>query len=120
MGVSSLTHQWTRQYGYGGRWTENFVQALCRDMLAEGMLRLEARGYPIVLSVHGESVSEVRKGFGSVKEYEQMLAQCPEWAPGFPLSAEGERGFRYKIKDSVQPCLNPPTWQSPLSSLMHI
>jgi DNA polymerase len=57
MGVDSVTHSWRRQFGYGGLWTENAVQGLCRDLLADGMLDLEDAGYPLVLSVHDEGVS---------------------------------------------------------------
>jgi len=84
MGVDSLTHQWRRQYGYGGKWTENAVQALSRDALAEAMLRLEAKGYSMVLSVHDEAIGEVAIGFGSVQEFEAIMAQRPEWGSDFP------------------------------------
>jgi DNA polymerase len=97
MGVDSLTHQWKRQYGYGGKWTENLVQALCRDLLAEGMLRLEAHGYPLVLTVHDEAVGEVEEGFGTVEEFENLMAKPPDWASDFPLTAEAEWGYRYKL-----------------------
>jgi DNA polymerase len=105
MGVDSVTHSWRRQYGYGGLWTENAVQALCRDLLAEGMLDLEAAGYPLVLSVHDEGVSEIPVGFGSVKDYEAIMTRARDWAPGFPNKAEGQRGWRYKIKGSTEPLL---------------
>jgi DNA polymerase bacteriophage-type len=95
MGVDSMTHQWKRQYGYGGKWCENAVQALCRDLLAGAMLRLEAKGYPVVLSVHDEAISEVPLGHGSVKEYEAIMSEQPAWALDFPIQAEGNRGVRY-------------------------
>jgi DNA polymerase len=105
MGVDSVTHNWRRQYGYGGLWTENAVQGLCADLLTEGMLDIEGAGYPLVLSVHDEGVSEVPVGFGSVKEYEGLMTRPKDWAVGFPLAAEGERGWRYKIKGSTEPLL---------------
>ena len=86
---------WTTCSTYGGKLTENIVQALCRDLMAEGMLRLEAAGYPIVLTVHDEVVSEIDKDFGDVKEFERILTIVPEWAEGFPLVAEGWRRERY-------------------------
>ena len=95
-GVDPFTKQWGRLRAYGGLLVENIVQAVSRDLLAEGMLRLEGAGYPPILSVHDEAVSEVPVAFGSVQEYERILAQLPEWAQGCPVRAEGWRGERYR------------------------
>lgn len=81
---------------YGGKLTENIVQALCRDIMRDSMHRCEAAGYPTVLTVHDEQVAEVPAGFGDLDEYCQLMAQTPEWAPGFPVAAEGWRGTRYR------------------------
>jgi DNA polymerase len=51
-GVDGITKQWTRLKTYGGKLTENIVQAIARDCLAEAMLRLEASGYKIVMHIH--------------------------------------------------------------------
>jgi DNA polymerase len=96
MGTNTYTRQWERTDTYGGKLTENIVQALCRDIMAEGMLRVEEAGYPLVLTVHDEIVSEVLKGFGSLEEYNEILAQPPAWAPDFPIVWEGWRGERYR------------------------
>jgi DNA polymerase len=96
LGVDPFTKQWGRIRTYGGHLTENVVQAIARDLIAEGMLRLEARGYPPILSVHDEAVAEVLKGFGSVQEFEAILSELPDWATGCPVAAEGWRGERYR------------------------
>jgi DNA polymerase len=96
MGIDSTTHRWCEQHGYGGRWTENAVQGLCRDLLAEAMLRLEDAGYPLIVSVHDEAVSEVDEGFGSVEEYERIMCASEDWAAGLPVKAEGWRDKRYR------------------------
>jgi len=86
---------WTRCSTYGGKLTENIVQALCRDIMAEAMLRAEKANYPIVLTVHDEIVSEIPEGKGDVDEFNAILAQRPEWAEGFPIAVEGWRRKRY-------------------------
>jgi DNA polymerase len=76
--------------------TENIVQAIARDIMAEAKLRARAAGYPPILTVHDEIVSEVPAGFGDVKEFEQILTEVPAWARGLPIAAEGWRGLRYR------------------------
>ncbi len=97
MGLNSMTRKYTRQNTYGGKLTENVVQALSRDMMAEAMLKVDAGGtYIPLLTVHDEIVAEVPEGQGSVKEFEDLISILPEWADGFPLAAEGWRGKRYR------------------------
>lgn len=95
-GVDSLTKRWTEQYGYGGLWTENITQAVARDILYEGMLRLDAAGYHIILSVHDEVVCEEDDAFGSVAEVESILCENPAWLAGCPVTAKGWRARRYR------------------------
>jgi len=94
MAIDSVTGKWERQTTYGGSIVENITQGVARDVLAEGMLRAEDRGYPIVLHVHDEIVAEVEKG--SAKELSDILSVVPPWAPGLPLAAKGWEGQRYQ------------------------
>jgi DNA polymerase len=96
MTVHSMTKKWVRTNTYGGKICENICQGICRDIMAEAMLRVEAAGYSIVLTVHDEIVCEVPEGFGSVPELESLMSEVPAWATGFPISAVGWRGKRYK------------------------
>ena len=95
-GVDSYTHKWMPQSTYGGKLTENVVQALSRDLIADAMQRVEDAGYAVVLSVHDEVVAEVDEGWGDLKQFEALMAQVPAWAEGLPVVAEGWRGRRYR------------------------
>ena len=96
MTVDSMTKQWKRRPYHGGLWAENATQAVCRDLLAMGLLRCEAAGYRVIGHVHDEIVAEVPEGFGSVEEMEAIMSEVPKWAEGMPISAEGYRAKRYR------------------------
>lgn len=77
------------QETFGGKLAENITQSIARDLLAHGMMSLEAAGYPIVFHVHDEAVMEVPIGQGSVAEACEIMARPPKWAEGLPLRADG-------------------------------
>ncbi|MEE8551574.1 MAG: hypothetical protein V3T08_10015 [Gemmatimonadota bacterium] len=96
MGMDTYTHKWTRCSTYGGKLTENVVQALCRDIMADAMLRLRGTTYRPVLTVHDEIVTEVPEGKGDVAEFRAIMAEQPKWADGFPITASGYRDKRFR------------------------
>ncbi len=81
---------------YGGRLFENVVQAVSADIQAEALVRLEQRGYPVVMHTHDEGTAEVPEGFGSVEEVEAIMAERPQWAQWWPLRSAGWRHKRYQ------------------------
>lgn len=88
---------WIRMETYGPKLVENATQKTARDIQWHGMRALERAGYPIVLHVYDEDVAEVPEGWGSVKEFEAIMCDLPEWAKGWPVRATGGwRGKRYR------------------------
>lgn len=89
---------WGRQSTYGGRLCENIVQAVARDVLAEGMLRADATGLEIVGHVHDEVITEqfawndwdkATHCQTPAQLLERLMSDPIDWAPGLPLAAEG-------------------------------
>ena len=85
----SENKKWSRIETYGPKLVENIVQGTARDLLAEAMLRVEKKGYPIVMHCHDEIIAEVPEGRGSVEEMCEIMAIQPVWAEGLPLRADG-------------------------------
>ncbi len=85
----SENKKWSRIETYGPKLVENIVQGTARDLLAEAMLRVEKKGYPIVMHCHDEIIAEVPEGSGSVDEMCEIMAIQPKWAEGLPLRADG-------------------------------
>lgn len=94
--VNGITRKWEETDTFGGKLAENNTQAVARDLLAAGLLRLDQRGYETVMHIHDEAVVEVPLGFGSVEEVENISSETPAWAAGMPVTAEGWRGLRYR------------------------
>ena len=91
-----LNRKWGRIETYGGKLVENIVQATARDVLAHSMATLEAAGYPTVMHVHDEVITEVPYGRGSVEELCALMSRGPKWSKGLPLAAEGFESTYYK------------------------
>ena len=86
-----------RKSTYGGLLTENVVQAICRDIQAEAMVRLDKAGFALVLHVHDETVAEVAHA-SDLERMINIMTTTPSWAPGVPLAAEGYVDTRYRGK----------------------
>lgn len=82
---------------YGGSLVENICQAIARDIMAAGMLKAEAAGFPIVLTVHDELVAETNAGRkDSLSRLIALMCDVPKWGEGCPITAEGWVGRRYR------------------------
>ena len=97
--------QWKTISAYGGLLTENLAQKLARGLLVSAMQRLEAHGWPVVLTVHDEILTEPVAGADHAA-FEQIMASLdmPEtadqtfWAQAMrvPVAVEGWRGRRFR------------------------
>jgi DNA polymerase len=87
-GVEGLSKQWRRQHIYGGRITENLVQSVARDIMAEAMLR---SGSVPVMTIHDEVIWEVEAAEG----LQAMVNKVPDWARGLPVASSQYVGLRY-------------------------
>jgi DNA polymerase len=87
-----------REHLYGGKLAENMVQALCRDLLAEALIKAEEAGLCPVLHVHDEIVCEVPEQVAeeAADELHRIMTTVPEWAEGFPAAGAGHTGKRYR------------------------
>ena len=87
-------NKWDKIESYGGKFVENIVQAIARDILAEAMMRIENEGFNIVMHIHDEVVIE--SDSSSIEEINEIMSIVPIWAPGLSLEADGFESKFYK------------------------
>ena len=88
---------WGKVFSHGGKLVENIVQALARDVLAEGMKKAHRMGFKIVMHIHDEIVTEVAEDSPlTVADLIGCMAAKLPWAPGLPLGAAGWSGYFYR------------------------
>ncbi|MDU2375444.1 DNA polymerase, partial [Anaerococcus vaginalis] len=87
-------NKWDKIESYGGKFVENIVQAIARDILTEAMMRLEKKGFNIVMHIHDEVVIE--SDSSSIEEINEIMSIAPIWAPGLILDADGFESEFYK------------------------
>lgn len=98
-GQDQTTGKWVKLHTYGGKLTENIIQAISRDLLANAIFKVFDLGYNIVLHVHDEIAAEIPKDEKEEIVLQQMIdAMCtaPEWAANIPLRAAGYITDYYK------------------------
>jgi DNA polymerase len=97
LGRNAISRRFERLKTYGGKLTENIVQASSRDILASGMLNADRNGYAICLTVHDEIVCETLDNDSySSAELSELMCTAPPWAEGIPLAAAGFDAYRYR------------------------
>lgn len=87
---------WCRVDTYGGKLTENVVQAVARDLLVYAMWRVNSAGLPIILTVHDEILAEVPMGAADVPAFEKLMESKPSYAADWPIKVEAWSGKYYR------------------------
>lgn len=99
MGQDQTSGKWVKLNTYGGKLTENVVQAIARDLLANAIFKVSDLGFNIVLHVHDEIAAEIPKDGNEEKMLQIMsdaMCSAPSWAKGIPLRAAGYITEYYK------------------------
>lgn len=95
-GLNQTNKRWETLETYGGKLTENLVQATARDLLRDSMLALDSEGYDIRMHVHDEVIINEPVGGRTVEAVCEIMGRDITWAPGLPLRAEGFETQYYK------------------------
>ena len=98
VGQNQTTKKWERIPTYGGKLTENLVQAIARDLLANGLKKLVDNGYRALFHIHDEIISEIPKNDTrfNLENAIKLMCKVPNWAEGLPLNADGFISKYYK------------------------
>ena len=91
MGKQQNGKKWVRIQSHGGKFIENFVQAIARDILREGLIAAADDGFNICLHVHDEIVAEHDEDddYYTVERLRDLMAKEVEWCADMPLDAAG-------------------------------
>lgn len=86
---------WYRNHYYGGHGLENVTQRVARDLLAWGMVNLEAMGFKIVTHSHDEAVVDTKRRKAE-EQIVKIFNQRPEWAATLPYASSAFTAMRYQ------------------------
>lgn len=95
--VGQQTKKWEVASTYGGKMTENIVQAIARDCLAETLRRIGQLGLQVVFHVHDEVIIDAPMEV-TVEQICDLMAEPISWAPGLLLKGAGFESSYY-MKD---------------------
>ena len=98
-GVGKMGEGWGPVAAYGGKWAENLVQAISRDILLHALLLAASMGARIFLHAHDEKgcLLQLNNPFAfSFADMKFCMEQPPNWGPDIPLAADGYVGQYYK------------------------
>lgn len=96
-GLNQTTKKWEVLRTYGGKLTENIVQATARDILGAVMLRARRENLPVVFHVHDEIIVDAPAD-RPLTDVEALFSEPIEWCRGLPLKGAGY-STPYYLKD---------------------
>lgn len=96
-GMNQTTKKWEITRTYGGKLTENIVQATARDILGIVMLRARRDNLPIVFHVHDEIIAETPID-RPLADVEALFSEPIDWCRDLPLKGAGY-STPYYLKD---------------------
>ena len=96
-GMNQTTKKWEITRTYGGKLTENIVQATARDILGIVMLRARRDNLPIVFHVHDEIIAETPID-RPLADVEALFSEPIDWCHDLPLKGAGY-STPYYLKD---------------------
>ena len=96
-GTNQTTKKWGKIRTYGGKLTENVVQAIARDILGVVILRAREAGLPVVFHIHDEIVVEAQPS-QTLEQVETLFSKPIEWCRDLPLKGAGYT-TPYYLKD---------------------
>lgn len=96
-GLNQTTKKWGKIRTYGGKLTENVVQAIARDILGVVILRAREKGLPVVFHIHDEIVVEAPAD-RTLAEVEALFSEPIAWCRDLPLKGAGYT-TPYYLKD---------------------
>lgn len=95
-GMEQGTKSWATLSTYGGKLTENIVQAVARDCLANALKEVDRYGFNICMHIHDEIVAEHDISDLLLDEMNNLLSLPIPWAPGLLLKGDGFTNDYYK------------------------
>lgn len=95
-GSKTTAGRWGTLETYGGKLSENLVQAIARDCLCAAMKRLTDAGYKICAHIHDEVILEMTEGKGSLDDAVRIMCQNEPWNEGLVMNADGFEAKYYQ------------------------
>ena len=95
---NTVTRKWGRNKLIGSSIFQSAVQAIARDLLALGLLRLDDAGFNVIGCFHDEilRLEPLQDADSKLQQMIDIMTTQPDWAKDLPLAAEGWVDTRFR------------------------